>query len=326
MRTTAVTLALLAIAATAAMAQVPRTINYQGRIADGPNPVTGTRQMTVSLYTVATGGTSLFTESHSVVFKDGIFTVGIGTETPGGIPTSISFDQQYWLGVTIENFNSGNELTPRYILRSSPYSFRTHIADSAVRAWGADEATTLTLPAALEAVSADPATLKVVNTAGAAILAQGAPYSIISEGVDSTTRHYAPAEVVGTTTAPSPGALYRDNAPIAWGIIQPDGNIVSDFGIASVLKPSDQGYEITLNNPVRLVTYGTFVVPAVAPVILPGGSLPPTTDQQRVFTTWNFKRDVTGALDPRIIVVRFIDIQGAPVAMPFSIVIFGRPE
>lgn len=325
MRMTAATLALLAIAATAAMAQVPRTINYQGRIADGPNPVNGNRWIEVRLYTSETGGTPIYSERHeSVEFKEGIFTVGIGTQQP--IPESVTFDGQYWLGVTIEDFNSSNELSPRYILRSSPYSFRADIADSAVNAWGADEAKTLTLPAALEAASADPATLKVVNAGGTAILAQGQRYAIISEGVDSTTRHYAPGEVVGTTAAPSPGALYRDNAPIAWGLIQPDGSIVSDFGIASVQKPSDQGYEITLDNPVRLVTYGTFVVPAVAPVILPGGHLPPTTEQARVFAMWNFKRNPTGDLNPRVIVVRFIDIQGATISIPFSIVIFGRPE
>lgn len=341
MKTTAATLVLLAIAATTAMAQVPRTMNYQGRIVDGAAPVNGTRTMTLRLYTTATGGSAIFSETQSVEFKEGMFTVGIGNGTPGGIPASVAFDRQYWMGVTISDFNNNEELAPRFILRSSPYSLRTAIADSAViadsaaiadsarssvSAAHADRAGTLDLPATLEATDADAATLSVANGGGTGLRTQGASYAIVSEGVDSTARYYVAGESAGAKAVPVTGAFYRDNAPVAWAVVQSDGTILSDFGVTSVSKISDQGYEVVLDNPARLITFGSLQVPEFTPVIVPGGSVPPNTDPLRLFTNWNFKRESGGTLNPQTIIVRFVDTQGVTTAAPFSIVVFGRPQ
>lgn len=79
-----------------------------------------------ALYDVATGGTALWTETQSVVVINGIFNVILGSVVPLNLP----FEKPYWLGVTVA---SNPELTPRFQLTSSPYSFNARsVADSAI--------------------------------------------------------------------------------------------------------------------------------------------------------------------------------------------------
>lgn len=332
MRTTVATLALLLLALSTAGAQVPRTINYQGRIVDGSTPVNGTRQIDLKLYTSPTGGTPVFTQTQSVEFKDGIFTVAIGA--PGGIPESVRFDQPYWLGVTISDFNNGAELSPRFVLRSSPYSFRSVIADSSASAYtasSADSAGTARLlhtPATLQADAANQATLTLANTQGPALRAEGTGrYAIVSQGVDSTSRYFvAGGSVPATEVPPAAGAYYRDNAPMAWALVTSDGTLVNDFGVASVGKPTDQGYEVRLDRPVTTLAFNGVTVPQCIAMVTMGGNIPPTDARLRLVTSWSFKQESDGTLNPQVIMVRFTDVQGTAGQAPFSIVVFGRPQ
>lgn len=111
----------------AAYAQVPREISYQGFVTDtARRPVpNGTYAMTITLYDAATGGTALWNEVHpSVQTFGGLFDVSLGSVTP----LTLSFANQYWLGVSI---NGGPELSPRTPLTSGAYSYRSLWADSA---------------------------------------------------------------------------------------------------------------------------------------------------------------------------------------------------
>ncbi|MDB5033199.1 MAG: hypothetical protein JWQ98_440 [Chlorobi bacterium] len=111
-----------------AVAQVPRTISYQGEVRDGSgNAVNGTMAVTISLSESPTG-TPIYTEAHaSVQFRQGIFDIIIGSVTP--IPSAISFDKPYYLGITLGA--AGQELSPRTLLTAVPYAFRAIIADQA---------------------------------------------------------------------------------------------------------------------------------------------------------------------------------------------------
>ncbi len=328
MRMTVVTLALCALAVSTAIAQVPRTINYQGRIADGSTPVAGNRTMTLRLYTSATGGTPIFSETQTVEFSNGVFTVAIGGGTSGGIPESVAFDGQYWLGVSISGFNSGNEIAPRFVLRSSPYSFRARIADSADHAMGAitaQSAASLDVPATLGGGATTQPTVTLTNTQGPGLHVSGGNYAIISDGVDSTSRYFVAGSKAGSKAAPVAGAYYRDNVPIAWATVNGDGTIISDFGVSQVGKPGDRGYEVMLDHPVATIEFNGAQVPEFSAVIVPGGGIPPIVDPMRVFASWTYKQDASG-IDPQTIIVRIIDIQGTAVQMPFSITVFGRPQ
>ncbi len=333
MRTTVAIGALLLLALSTAAAQVPRTINYQGRIVDAAGEaVNGERRIELRLYTSPTGGTPVFTEIHDpVTFKNGIFTAAIGGVTSGGIPESVPFDRPYWLGVTISQFNGGTEIVPRFSIRSSPYSLRAIVADSSVSAYSADSAGVARLlhtPATLDAGDTDEAALTLANGQGPALRAEGTGrYAIVSDGVDSTSQYFvAGAGVPGTQVPPAAGAYYRDNAPMAWAVVTSDGTIVTDFGVTSVGKPTDLGYEIRLDRPVAMLEFNGLTVPQCAPVISQGGSIPPGDARLRIFSSWGFKQESDGTLNPQVIMVRFIDAQALPTQAPFSIVIFGRPQ
>jgi hypothetical protein len=97
----------------AASAVTTSSINYQGRLTDSAGePLSGSYTMTFRLYEVASGGSALATDSHSVEVTDGLFN------------TAIDFDPEYfdgrglWLGITV----GGEEMSPRPELRSVPYA------------------------------------------------------------------------------------------------------------------------------------------------------------------------------------------------------------
>ena len=98
----------------AASALTTSSISYQGRLTDrAGEPLSGTYTMTFRLYDVASGGTALDTDTHSVDVTEGLFN------------TEIDFDQEYfdgkglWLGITV---GIDPEMSPRQELRSVPYA------------------------------------------------------------------------------------------------------------------------------------------------------------------------------------------------------------
>jgi hypothetical protein len=94
------------------------TVNYQGRLADpSGNPKNGTFGMTFALYDAPTGGSLVWgPESHAAVpVSDGLFSVGLGSQTSGGIPTS-AWNGDRYLEVTV----GGETLSPRELIRSVP--------------------------------------------------------------------------------------------------------------------------------------------------------------------------------------------------------------
>src|SRR3989304_3598666 len=102
-------------------AQIPQTMSYQGVLTgiDGSPVPDGTASLTFRLYNSSENGDTLWQETQSVQVTNGIFNVILGNKTPLNLP----FDEQYWLGVTI---NSGTELIPRVALTASPYSLNSH--------------------------------------------------------------------------------------------------------------------------------------------------------------------------------------------------------
>ena len=105
-------------------AQAPRTISYQGQALNNGAPVTGVHNVTIRFY--GSGGGPLHEETHTnVVFNGRMFNILIGGAIP--LPGSLTFDQQYFLGVSIDG---GAELTPRTPLTSVPYALRAEAANS----------------------------------------------------------------------------------------------------------------------------------------------------------------------------------------------------
>lgn len=94
------------------------TINYQGRLADDAgNPQTNTFGMSFAIWDAASGGSIIWgPENHSAVpVTNGLFNVGLGSQTSGGIPTTVWNGDRY-LEITV----GGETLAPRELIRSVP--------------------------------------------------------------------------------------------------------------------------------------------------------------------------------------------------------------
>lgn len=101
------------------LAQIPQTMNYQGRLEDNSgNPVSdGNYTIVFTIYDAATNGNSFWTETRTVTTEDGFFNLTLGESTA----INISTEQQVWLNISI----GGNNLTPRTKLSGSLSSLST---------------------------------------------------------------------------------------------------------------------------------------------------------------------------------------------------------
>ena len=94
------------------------TVNYQGRLADNAGAsLDGSYGMSFALYDAATDGNMVWgPEAHTAVpVSDGLFSVGLGSQTSGGIPTS-AWNGDRYLEITV----GGETLSPRELIRSVP--------------------------------------------------------------------------------------------------------------------------------------------------------------------------------------------------------------
>jgi hypothetical protein len=102
-----------------AMAQsVPTLLNFQGRLADGTNLVNGPVGLELSLFTAATGGTLLYTDSNQVTVVDGLYSTTIGDATTFGDLRLALERTSVFVSVRV----NGVDLTPRERLVSAAYS------------------------------------------------------------------------------------------------------------------------------------------------------------------------------------------------------------
>ncbi len=106
---------------------IPRLLSYQGRLTDSlGNPVPdGNYQLTFRLYTQETGGTPFWTEAQTVLVRNGLFSVLLGSITP---ITSLPDAGVLYLSLQV---GAEAELTPRLRIVSSAYAFLTERAANA---------------------------------------------------------------------------------------------------------------------------------------------------------------------------------------------------
>lgn len=124
-----VSLAILtaSLAASApAPAAVPQTIAFQGFLTDkAAQPLQGTVSLDVAIYAEASGGTALWSESHSGTAVDrGVFAIVLGSVTPFG--PAVARTSPRYLGVRVD----GEPELPRTQLRAAPFALRAQAADS----------------------------------------------------------------------------------------------------------------------------------------------------------------------------------------------------
>ncbi len=115
-------------AAAMTVADVPRLISFQGKLAgQGAGPV----NLDVTIYDAEVGGNVLFAESHyDVPLTNGVFSIEIGSQTAGGVPDSALGSSPLWLGLSVDG---GAELAPRTRLVTVPFAVKAAAAERLVR-------------------------------------------------------------------------------------------------------------------------------------------------------------------------------------------------
>lgn len=103
-------------------ADVPRLINYQGKLTDNlGGPINIETAATFAIYTRANGGATVWSEIQTVTVTDGLFNVLLGSVNPLD-PDYFSTHPETYLGV---KFGEEAEMTPRQEIVSVAYSLKT---------------------------------------------------------------------------------------------------------------------------------------------------------------------------------------------------------
>lgn len=125
-RTAALLAASVCLISGIAAGQVPRVISHQGLLNDNTGvPISdGSHDVTVRFYTTDSGGDAIFEETQDVSTTSGLFSILIGLNQP----LELEFDQQYWVGFSVDG---GEEMSPRIPLTASPYSLNSSAIDPA---------------------------------------------------------------------------------------------------------------------------------------------------------------------------------------------------
>lgn len=106
------------VAAWAVSAQVPQQIAYQGRLANGTNLVNGTVGLSLRLFNVPAGGTSVYEDSNSVTVADGLYSTFLGDNTTSGSLAAALTNASVWIETAVE----GVALSPRERVASVAYA------------------------------------------------------------------------------------------------------------------------------------------------------------------------------------------------------------
>ena len=110
------------------LADVPRMINYQGKLTNPDGGlITDTLSMVFAIYTDSIGIDSLWSEPQdSVVVRNGTFSVFLGSTNE--IPDSVFDGSVRYLGIKV---GADSEMSPRKAIVSAGYAYRSVFADTA---------------------------------------------------------------------------------------------------------------------------------------------------------------------------------------------------
>ncbi|SYZ74548.1 exported hypothetical protein [Candidatus Zixiibacteriota bacterium] len=108
-------------------ADVPGTMNYQGRLtnASGESVANNVYSLRFTLYDAVSAGTVLWAETLSVTVTDGLFSVQLGAVHP--LTATMFAAPDRWLGIGVE---TDPELTPRTTFAAVAYAYHGTRADS----------------------------------------------------------------------------------------------------------------------------------------------------------------------------------------------------
>ncbi len=188
----------------AVYADVPRTMNYQGKLTDpGGVAVSGPVSITFRIYDSETGGALLWSETYaSVAVSNGLFDVILG----GGTAMTLPFDEPYWIELEID----GEVLAPREEFAAVSYAHRAVYADTAEFAVGGGSLPSGTENQTIRRNASDWEATNdlVITSAGNVGIGTTGPNSSAALDVSSTSRGFLPPRMTEAQrdAIPSPSA------------------------------------------------------------------------------------------------------------------------
>lgn len=145
---------LLALVASASRAEVPSSINFQGRLTDSAgNSLNGTQSIVFSAWDAVSGGSQLWSETQSVTLSSGIYNVSLGSIT--ALSTAVFATPNAWLQIKV---GADAAMTPRVKFQSVPYAFTAQLASSILSVLPVDDLFNLT-PVNQDVAAATPYTV-----------------------------------------------------------------------------------------------------------------------------------------------------------------------
>ena len=117
----------LLVFATAAHAEIPRYMQFQGKLTETDDtPLIGSQKLTFRIYDVETGGTPIWSEIHNDVdIENGVFSVLLGGIDPANNPLDVAFDKPYWISTEVDDTGE----MPRTAITSAGYAYRASTID-----------------------------------------------------------------------------------------------------------------------------------------------------------------------------------------------------
>ena len=228
-----------------AYAAPPQTLDYQGYLADASGvPLTGTQTIEVNLYSAASGGTALWTQSSSPSLSNGRFTVVLDGSGGNAFPAGL-FDQQLYVGLTV---GTDAEMTPRQPLTSVPSAFEAINSDT-VDGMQANEIIDAASDEVRTPISSLPFT---ITSAGSYYLTGNLTQPLLGGGgggidinTDNVTIDLMGFTIFGASTNPFTGVTSNvDDDGIQFtgrsGVTIKNG-VVSGFGRAGIYSSSSAG-------------------------------------------------------------------------------------
>lgn len=186
------------IAVQHASGAITNLMSFQGKLTnpDGTNVTNNSYSVVFSIYSVASGGSAVWTETKSVTVTDGLFQTNLGDTT--ALPGSVNFNSNsLYLGIKV---GADAEMTPRVRLTAAPQAFNSDLLD------GLDSTSFVQLSGGNINIGTGTVTSGAIN---GLTLAQGADGFTLAGGTSSRTLTVTGANItVGNTITPTAaGAL-----------------------------------------------------------------------------------------------------------------------